>query len=440
MEGDSRLPNDALVEVIPTRKPLRDRSRFIASTARREIHGGALQRTELPPTLKGFFFFSGRSDDESDDEDEPPLNFELPPKRYGQFANLLPRSAAPLVDIDPSFSFLTKALPKIDYIYLLDSRNGLLLFGHLEDARNTLETCYIVCNPSTEQWVAVPGCGKIDESRNRSSNTMHTYLLFDPAASSHFHIILFWEEHEDDDQVTITAQAYSSETGEWSSEDDWSEEERQGQREQWRIRNAHDISRDIHYDSPGAMVNGMLYLIYAGNGILQVDAQGKTRAIIPAPGVYQHQVPDHFSNIVLFIGQSQGHLHCIIQEGHGEVVKLPYRCQLGEVQMDAYDMKWREHGLSFWVLQDPDTQEWVLKGRLNYLEQFGDESDLCVAAMHQDCNLVFLVQCWDAQMISYDIDRREFRAVDADLKDGFDFTPYVPYSSELFLGVIGAHR
>jgi len=46
---------------------------------------------------------------------------------------------------------------------------------------------------------------------------MHTHLLFFPAVSSHFHIVLLWEN-----PAMTTAQAYSSETRAWSSEADWS--------------------------------------------------------------------------------------------------------------------------------------------------------------------------------------------------------------------------
>ena len=63
-----------------------------------------------------------------------------------------------------------------------------------------------------------------------------------------------------------------------------------------------------------------------------------------------------------------------------------------------------------------------------------------LAAMHPDCNLVFFVQHRDCKMVSYDIDRQEVQALDTDLQDDYQITPYVPYLSELFLGVIGAHK
>ncbi|CAN6217396.1 unnamed protein product [Urochloa humidicola] len=442
-----RAPNlDEDVDA-PTHKTLRHRSSFAAATACREIHGDALHRTEpLPPTLLGFFFRGVPITDDDDDFNDYE-NEELPMKIHGQFATLLPNSS-PAAAINPSFSFLTRALPSGDYIYLLDSRNGLVLFGHLRDAATTLETCFVVCNPATEQWVEVPSCGRVDERRIRSPLVIHAYLLFDPAASSHFHIVLFWKDPvADDGMVTTTAQAYSSLTGKWNSEADWSFEDRTAPLEQWRLRHIQNYyTYHIHCDSPGAMVDGKLYLIYTRKWILEVDAMAKTRGLIPAPGVVQHDVLDYFSNSVIFVGESQGRLHCIVQEGHEEVVQLhPWRNHTTKEQMNPDGVEWVNYGVSVWVLWDRDTREWVLKGRVSYLQLFGKKScygnlDYRVVAVHPDRNIVFFLKHRDCKMVSYDIDRQEVRAVDADFGYGFGVIPYVPYLSELFLGVIGGHR
>ncbi|CAL5090926.1 unnamed protein product [Urochloa decumbens] len=445
MAAENRqLPTDAApVEVVPAatdaaadKNPLRGGSSFAISTAQREVHGDPLHRTDLPPTLKGFFF-SGRIDDsdadanaaageETEEDDAPPLPYLLPAKKYGKFADLLADSAAPLVDVDPSFAFLTSALPGTDYIYLIDSRNGLLLFGHLKDAHNTEETGYIICNPATEQWVTVPGCGRVDPTRRRSSYIMHTYLIFDPSVSSHFSVVLFWE-----DDLMVTVQAYSSETGEWGSEVGPEETEL------WRYRGVHDREH-IHGTSLGAMVDGMLYLILERNWILQVNAQGMTRGMIPVPGIHLQ-----FSNRVLFVGKSQGRLHCITEEGDDHLFQFPLQ-EDGTGLFETQSWK-KNHGLSVWVLQDLDTQEWVLKGTVSYLQLFGKSTcegnvDYRVAAMHPDRNLVFFVQHRDCQMISYDIDGQEVQALDNDFHRDYEITPYVPYVSELFLGVIGGHK
>ncbi|KAF8677893.1 hypothetical protein HU200_046379 [Digitaria exilis] len=365
----------------PLRRELSRTSRFFISTAQRETHGGFLHRTSLPPTLQGFFFstFADENVDEPDaDEPPPPPPPEaaedeavLPLQRYGHFAHMLSTSAAPLVDVDPTFSFLTTSLPAADYVHLIHSCNGLLLFGHIEDFLNnlnTLETCFIVCNPATKEWVQ--GFAPLERWRGHACN-------------------------------------------------------------------AHD---NVDFDSPGTVVDGMLYLIYARKWILEVDARAKTRRVMPALGV-QRRVLNFFGNHVVSVGQSQGHLHCIVREGHGELVQVN-----PALQRRSVDVEWVNHGIAIWVLQDCDAQEWVLKGRVNYQKLLGREScdgnlDYRVAALHPDCNVVFFFQHWDRKIKSYDIDGRDVRALNTDVENSTgSIIPYTPYLSELFLGSIGAHE
>jgi hypothetical protein len=101
------------------------------------------------------------------------------------------------------------------------------------------------------------------------------YLLFDPAVSSHFHIVLFWEEEEEEGLVTV--HAYSSETRAWShSERDWSTEEQHRPTEAWRRRDA-AFNKGI-FTSRGVFVNGALYVLVMEDGyvILEVDVEGKS--------------------------------------------------------------------------------------------------------------------------------------------------------------------
>ena len=54
-----------------------------------------------------------------------------------------------------------------------------------------------------------------------------------------------------------------------------------------------------------------------------------------------------------------------------------------------------QSGISFWVLESYDTQEWVLKHNASFLEMFGEEEDRVhfyynVVVIHPDCNWVFL--------------------------------------------------
>ena len=429
MEGRRRQLRNAGTEAALAAPCLRRRTRFAVATARREIHGDPLHRTALPPTLQGFFHGTGRA--YSDD---------LPRQEFGQFASLVRTPTVPV--IDPSFSFIAKVLPWTDHIFLLDSRNGLLLFGHLApDADDTPpDLGFIVCNPATEQWVAVPGCGCVDDDLSLILLTTHVSLLFDPAQSSHFHLVLFWDDLDIDGTTLTTVHTYSSEAGVWShsENDDWSEEERQGPWEWWRRRDIFTDSSSL-CGSSRALVDGLLYLILGRDRILRVDAQGKTRRVIAAPSVHVDS-----ETYVVFVGQSQGLLHCIVEEGHEGVPSL--------LASDDPGMRW-SYGLSVWVLQGSGTQQWTFKHRMTNQQLFGRISCRCmldyhVVTMHPDCNLIFFVQHRDARLISYDIDRQEVRALHSfrhdfgpiTLFNRLTLTPYVPYLSELFLGVIGAHK
>jgi len=95
----------------------------------------------------------------------------------------------------------------------------------------------------------------------------------------------------------------------------------------------------------GAFVNGMLHLfIFRPEEYTGVDIIGKTSRIIPWPD--KHSFP-------LFVGQSQGRLHCM-----GRLEERERKC-----------LKWA--GLSIWVLVDYDTEGWVLEHRVSFLKLFG---------------------------------------------------------------------
>jgi len=121
--------------------------------------------------------------------------------------------------VDPSFSFL-KELPGMGHIRILHSCNGLLLFRRdtnpytVGRARDTLG--YVVCNPATEEWVAVPSSGwyvdpteDLDEEDGDMEIGEHTFLIFDSAVSSHFKVVQYTASIQNE----VGLRAYSSETG-----------------------------------------------------------------------------------------------------------------------------------------------------------------------------------------------------------------------------------
>ena len=172
----ARLHDNAIVEILSR---LRAKSLCrckCVSKPWRDLITDPLHRMKLPQTLEGFFH--GSADGRCS---------------YGYFTSLLGRGeCVPLVD--PSFSFLMVKLPGVKHMVLLDSCNGLLLFGCTREEKFG----YIVCHPATEELVTVPASSGScpppppleksydDTDRGRYA---HTFLMFDPAASSHFNLV-----------------------------------------------------------------------------------------------------------------------------------------------------------------------------------------------------------------------------------------------------------
>ena len=198
------LPDDAIVEIL-SRVPARSLCRFkCVSKAWRDLIADRFRCKKLPQTLEGFFYAYDDDDNKmrgcssSDDGGSKGNGGGASSDRvaHGHFINTLGRPV-PLA----SYSFLLEQ-PGIEAIGLMRSCNGLLLFGHRRDSDTYESLGYIVCNPVTEQWVAVPSSGweplyPSDESEDSDSETGYncppfTYLIFDPAVSSHFHLVQFW--------------------------------------------------------------------------------------------------------------------------------------------------------------------------------------------------------------------------------------------------------
>ncbi|CAO2165302.1 unnamed protein product [Urochloa humidicola] len=369
-----RLLEDAVLEILG-RLPARSVHRFKCVSQRWcDLIADPIHRKRLPQTLEGFFC--------SDAE-----NY------YGEFI-CLPGITAPL--LDPSLSLLTKMAGSNKNIRLLHCCNGLLLFGHDAGWGKYGKSGYIVCNPATEQWVAVPSAG-IPSPKDCAP----AYIIFDPAVSSHFHLFHFWEN---DNYGVTEARTYSSETGVWtncaSKQMRWQEG---GGWKQWLNGAATCMGNTF--------LNGMLHFIifhhYIGMYLIAgVGWEGKTcRAI---------SWPDNHVSGALFLGQSQGHLYCMSRYEKGEY----------------------QSGISIWVLQDYNKEEWVLKHNVSFMKLFGQSKcrihvDYNVVTIHPDCNWVFLVHHRNRKLIAYDMDSKKVHALST-FRHSYGFcTPYVPYYSEL---------
>ncbi|CAN6339059.1 unnamed protein product [Urochloa humidicola] len=379
------LPDDALVDIL-SRVPAKSLCRFkCVSKAWRDLIADRLRCNKLPQTLAGFFLNDGGDYGSGVGED----------RVLGHLVDTLGRFT-PLASV----SFLGNQ-PGIEEFSLLRSCNGLLLFGH-RMAGDTYDSLgYIVCNPATEQWVAVPSSGfkplslmdvgedlDFDSDSDNEIGTTFTYLFFDPAVSPHFQLV----EFVSDDCVCVEElRAYSSETGVWC-ESEWTSGD------------------GISFFAGSAFVNGMLHLSATSFDtdqelILAIDVEGRECRSFSGP-------EKRFD--VVFVGESQGLLHCLSQ--HSDDTS-----QMTE--------------LSIWVLQDYDAGEWALKHRVTFFKLFGRmscrvESDYNVVAIHPDRNLIFFVQHWDLQLKSYDMDSKEVCTVHTLGVGPQNVFPYIPYYAE----------
>lgn len=154
----------------------------------------------------------------------------------------------------------------------------------------------------------------------------------------------------------------------------------------------------------------MLHFIvgYIGNYLIAgVECEGKTCRAIRWPGVR--------GSSALFLGQSQEHLYCISTYLEGE--------------------GFYHSGISIWVLQDYDREEWQLKCDVS-LKLFGKtkcrvHADYNVVAIHPDCNWVFLVQHCNKKLIAYDMDNKKVHALRSLTHSRRFCIPYIPCYSEL---------
>ncbi|CAL5090931.1 unnamed protein product [Urochloa decumbens] len=269
----------------------------------------------------------------------------------------LTAGSADLDAVDPSFSFLTE-LPDTKVLLFRGSCNGLVLLEHREEPRSAT-LGYIVCNPTTKEWEAVPACG---------SPTLLTYPYLE-------------------DEEFISVHAYSSETGAWSDDliDEQGEEE--GQFPGWR-----QVSFYLGKPQPCPFVNGFLHMIVLDRDEIKVvafDVQGKGRRMIPVP----HQ-PDRMRHRQMcYFGESQGQLQYMTQEMLG--------------------VRQGEYRVSIWALQDYDAQEWVLKGTVDTHEIFGMgvRMGFKVVDIHQDRNVVFFTRPLEHNLVAYDMDREEVSTI-----------------------------
>ncbi|KAM0924203.1 hypothetical protein ACQ4PT_005025 [Festuca glaucescens] len=197
--------------------------------------------------------------------------------------------------VDPSLPFLPSH-PEVEF---LDCSNGLLLCLYIiwpSPGRNILEfeTYYLVCNPATHEWAALPNTIARRGLYNR-------HLGFDPTVSPHFTVFLVAciatrgvSSSYHNDQVT-GVEIYSSETGVWTyRESEWGDDIVVG-----------NATKSVFFD-------GVMHFTTAGSSLATVDREGKTWRKIPTP----HQT------LHAYIGVSQGRLYSVHRDWAGHEIAV----------------------------------------------------------------------------------------------------------------------
>ncbi|WVZ54412.1 hypothetical protein U9M48_005210 [Paspalum notatum var. saurae] len=345
----SGLPEDVILEIL-ARVPARSIHRFKCVSRRwRDLIADPVHRKGLPQALEGFFF-------------------RHPNEIRSSFIGLL-WAATTSPSFDPSFSssFLTD-LPGNKDIRLLHTCNGLLLFGHSTHRAIDGRLGYVVCNPTTEQWVAVAGCPSPISPRY----CMPAYIVFDPSVSPHFRLFNLRKNGG-----SMEVHTYSSESGVWTS---------CTVRHEAMIRRGNVWMQRFKTFMGNAFVNGMLHFVVFDRIIrLGWDGKAYCRVISWPPA----------DDTACFLGQSQGRLYCI----------SGYPGEDADVGQD---------GLSVWVLQDDDddTQEcWVLKHKVSFLELFG-QKECRVDFDYNSCRFLLI----SAEFRCGDYSRRDVLQLESDLQ------------------------
>uniref|UniRef100_J3MLM0 F-box domain-containing protein n=1 Tax=Oryza brachyantha TaxID=4533 RepID=J3MLM0_ORYBR len=203
-------------------------------------------------------------------------------------------------------------LPRCDDVIVLDCCNGLLLC-RCSQSDGARPFHYAVCNPATKEWVMLPDANH-DENQAMLLNTKLA------AISSHFHVL---EYVEDENESVVGVEIYSSETGLWSLlESGWPDDT--------VIRNS--------VNGRSVFLNGFLHSVTPFD-IAVVDMEGKKWRTIP--------LPDRDGDVFV-IHQAQGHLCAFVDLADGSK-------------------------LSVWILEDYDTDNWILKRTVRSLDLFGIE-------------------------------------------------------------------
>ncbi|KAK8705649.1 hypothetical protein V6N13_049246 [Hibiscus sabdariffa] len=179
--GNSQAPSQDILELILSKVPLKPRTRFKCVSRDWNALITDLRRSHPPTTASGLVF-----------------SFKKPSRNPIYQLNLLQ------VVQDQSQSCFMQSSLTHDLPWLIDSCNGLLLFG----AKDGVSLTYLVASPLRNQWLKLPPPG------HGVSVQVSASLAFD-GVRQHFKVICqFWED-ADIKNGTLKYQIFSSQAWEW---------------------------------------------------------------------------------------------------------------------------------------------------------------------------------------------------------------------------------
>jgi hypothetical protein len=393
-KGESRratvLPDELIVEIL-ARLPVKSLCRCkCVSRAWRTLISDPDHRGRFAQTLSGLFFSRPSG--------------HRPPWPRGFVG--LPTSAPP--GVDTALSFLPPSCGDMD---LLDSCKGLLLL-RCEDTRErpSPPPFYVVCNPATGEWVALP------QSRHTQGlygppDTCSVALGFDPAVSTNFHVFQLVQEcyFHNDLIFVVAVEIYSSETGRWVFKEN---------NDLW-------VDWDIRFSGQMTFFSGFLHFCNVSNAaVISVDTEVQAWRISHVP----HNVSyGGLSSMSTRHDRSYGR-SSTISHSQGRLLYV-------------YDNGWQDHDLSIYVLEDQDSKEWTwtLKQSIDKPSLFGPRGgwDYCIAAFHPNANLVFFYDWKQKTLMVYDMKHKDVHIIrtlgevvkiELDLRCNVHrpFLPYVP--------------
>jgi hypothetical protein len=284
-------------------------------------------------------------------------------------------------------------------LYVMDCCNGLFLCGSYVVSTRMNKFSYIVCNPATEKWVALPDSGQAAPNWN----VRMTRLGFDPAKSPHFHVFELLEQPASWDHHGLGGVAvYSSETGGWIYKE-----------ERWNQYIVLPFPNRSTMET--VFSNSRLYFHAFGTGyskcLAAVDTEGETWT--------DFGVPRDGGLVDGFIQWSQGRLH--------------YANFYTDEDNDVAQ-------LAVYVLENYESKEWILKHVAAPSDLFGGidvnlEWDFLWVGIHPECNLIFFTAGLGTTFMCYSMDHRQVKVIRSHKDVEPPYLPYVP----LYAGLQSLH-